>query len=74
MISWGSRIILVCVMSLSLGSFVGCSTKRPVSQRIPMPALALTSYGTGDALGWQTFGKQKRGESLPPLAVVEVEP
>ena len=74
MIRWGSRIVAVTVLALSLGSFTGCSAKRPVSQRTQRTAMTGTSYGAGDGLGWQTFGKQRRGESLPPLAIVEVEP
>ena len=74
MIGWGSRIVLVTVLALSLGSFAGCSTTRPASQSTQTAAITGTFYGAGDALGWRTFGKQRRGESLPPLAIVEVEP
>ncbi len=74
MIRWGSRIVLIAVLALGLGSFPGCSTNRPVSQGTQRTAMTGTSYGAGDALGWQIFGKQRRGESLPPLVVGDVEP
>ena len=71
MIRWGSRITLVTITVLSLGTWLGCSSPRPVRQPTAMTG---DTYGAGDPLGWQTFGKKKSRSSLPPLAVVEVEP